>query len=104
MIIYVFVSIASIYVIAYVNYIYTCYMEHKKIKKLEDDFKLHSDNIFYLTICKILIDNNFIHEFVSVDKIMEIAVIIYKENQLFRIECYRNGIKPRLLEYMNKKI
>ena len=104
MIVYVVVSIASLYVIVYVNYIYTCYMEHKKIKKLEDDFKLHSDNILCLTVCKIIIDNNLIHAFVSLDKMMEKAVIMYKENQLFRIECYKNGIKPRFLEYMNTKI
>ena len=81
--------------------------EEYRILELEIKFKFYSDDtIFYLTVCKILITNNLLDEYINLDKMMDDSIELYNNNNSnFCNECYKHGIKPRFLEYIknNKK-
>uniref|UniRef100_A0A6C0IHE5 Uncharacterized protein n=1 Tax=viral metagenome TaxID=1070528 RepID=A0A6C0IHE5_9ZZZZ len=80
--------------------------EKERISDLEYKFQFYSDNIFYMTVIKILIKIGFLKNFVNIDKMMEDAFeLYYAEDSVFRDECYKNGIRRRFIDYMeeNKK-
>ena len=80
--------------------------EKEHISDLEYKFQFYSDNIFYMTVIKILIKIGFLKNFVNIDKMMEDAFELYDaEDSVFRDECYKHGIRRRFIDYMeeNKK-
>jgi hypothetical protein len=81
--------------------------EKERISDLEYKFQFYSDNIFYMTVIKILIKIGFLKNFVNIDKMMEDAFELYDaEDSVFRDECYKHGIRRRFIDYMeenNKK-
>ena len=107
-----FIHIYIIVTVFIILFIKKKYYEYKKeeeekenISELEYKFQFYSDSIFYLTVFKILFKNKMLTKFVDFDKMMEEALIVYDEDRLFRNECYKHGIRPRFLDYMeeNKK-
>jgi hypothetical protein len=76
--------------------------EEKRIKTLEENFLVHSDRVFYMTVFKIMAVNNLLIRFKDMETLMEDACDLYMTNGLFQDECYKHGIKPRFLEYMKK--
>jgi hypothetical protein len=103
--IYIIVTVFIILFIKKQYYEYKKEEEEENIAELEYKFQFYSDNIFYLTVFKILFKNKMLTKFVDFDKMMEEAFILYDEDRVFRNECYKHGIRRRFIDYMeeNKK-
>ncbi len=96
MIFIVALTIVCLCLIVYVVYIYYCYIEETRIKRLEDDYELHSDHQFYLTVFNVMKSNELLTRFEGIDTMMEDAQKLYTNNAEFRRICYKNGIKLRM--------
>jgi|LauGreDrversion4_2_1035121.scaffolds.fasta_scaffold40563_5 hypothetical protein len=92
-----------LYVAIYVTYIFMCWYEEYKIKKYEFHYKYYTKTEFYYEIFYIVIKYNPLYKRKNGYDAFDEAKKLYNENQNFRIECYKNGLKPRLLEIINKK-
>lgn len=93
-------SFVGLCLIVYLSYMYSCYAEEIRIKRLEDDYELHTDNQFYLTVFKLMTTYELLTRFENIDIMMEDACKLYNNDSKFRELCYKNGIKPRMLEYI----
>jgi hypothetical protein len=92
----------TIYIAIYVIYIYSCWCEEEKIKKFEEIYKYYSKTDFYLEVYFIVLKYNPTYKMKRDYNAFNEAKKIYNENQEFRIECYKLGIKPKLLEFISK--
>lgn len=94
------ISFVGLYLIVYLGYMYLCYAEETHIRRLEEDFQIHTDHWFHLTVFKLMTTYNLLNRFVDIDTMMEDACKLYNNDSKFRVLCYKNGIKPRMLEYI----
>lgn len=89
-------SFVGLCLIVYLSYMYSCYAEEIRIKRLEDDYELHTDYQFYLTVFKLMTTYELLTRFEGIDTMMEDARKLYSESADFRRICYKNGIKTRI--------
>jgi hypothetical protein len=90
------------YVAIYVTYMYSCYYEEKCIKENEEIYKQYTENLFYFEIFYMVHKYNPSYKRKNGYNAYNEAKKLYKENLEFRIECYKKGLKPRLLKNLEK--
>jgi hypothetical protein len=87
-----------------VIHIYLCYAEETRIKRLEEDYELHTDHQFYLTVFTIMTSHDLFTRFEDVNTMMKDALKLYNKNAEFRQICYTNGIKPRMEKHLKSDV
>jgi hypothetical protein len=95
-------GLVFVYVTTYVTYMYSCWYQDKNIREKVEIYNLITKTEFYVVIYFIVIKYNPAYKSKRDYNAYNEAKKIYKENKDFRIECYKEGIKPRLLEIINK--
>jgi hypothetical protein len=96
----IIIFIILVAIAAYLIHIYLCYAEESRIKRLEDDYELHTDRQFYLTIFSIMTSHDLFTRFEGINTMMEDARKLYNRSADFRQICYTNGIKPRMEKHL----
>lgn len=90
------------YVAIYVTYVYSCYYEEKCIKENEEIYQRFTKTQFYYEIFYMVIKYNRSYKRKNGYNAYNEAKKLYTENLEFRIECYKKGLKPRLVEILDK--
>ena len=89
---------AFIYVATYATYMFNCWYEEINIKEKEKYYKRFSNSRFYNEIFCMIVKYNPDYRRKNEHNAFHEAKKLYKEKLEFRIECYKKGLKPRLLQ------
>ena len=95
-------SVVFIYVSVYVIYMYNAWYKEKKIREKEELFKQLTKNEFYIELYFMVLKYNPDYKSKRDYNAYNEAKKLFKTNSQFRLECYNEGIRPRMLEIIKK--
>jgi hypothetical protein len=90
----------AVYSFSYIICKIACYFDEIGISELENKTQMYSEHTFKLIVFEILMKNKILIKYESIDEMMIDAIKLYKTNNNFKIDCYRFGIKPRFVNFI----